>query len=192
MSQFWATIRLPSISAAKLDFYVLHSNSAPLTIIGDDHNDIDSRALERLAPTSHRWRNLSVHVDDGLEGLDTIYQRIPLLEFLDLYSMYDNATSTVIFQDAPSLHRVSVDANILTRSSFDVMLPWHQLTFLTLDSLFVSLFSQFLRLCPQLLYFKAGIKYAPREPWGTVGMMKAHTSLHKLVLVSSSYNESSL
>ncbi|KAJ6481632.1 hypothetical protein C8R45DRAFT_932406 [Mycena sanguinolenta] len=183
MSQFWATIELP-ISAAKLDFYISHSTSAPLAIICSEetHRYPFCRALKKIARISHRWHTLSICYLFCFKELNVIRQRIPLLKYLRI-RYYPDEIAT-IFRDAPSLRRVTLAFGYYSCFS-PSSLSWDQLTFLTLDYLNTPLFSQYLSLCPHLLYFTVSIDGHHRESLPGVGGIKTHTSLRKLVLRST-------
>ncbi|KAF8208287.1 hypothetical protein K438DRAFT_321039 [Mycena galopus ATCC 62051] len=182
--RLWATIllRLTRISGIKqLNFHTSHAKSTPLTILC--HEWAPPRVLAKLARRSHRWRNLTLHVDSDFKEINDIYQKVPLLRSLCLTTEEINARSTTdVFRDAPSLRRVVLTADSYSPfQPFGFILPWSQLMFLTLKPLPFSLFSEFLRQCPQLVYFNVGFD------WQNQGMemgrtTETHNSLRKLVV----------
>ncbi|KAJ6481627.1 hypothetical protein C8R45DRAFT_1002444 [Mycena sanguinolenta] len=185
MSQLWATIQPPSIAAMSyLDFYLARVTPAPipLTIICDCHQTSES-VLDKMAHLSHRWRSLTLreYSDEIQSTLDHICDRIPLLECLRLSVVYELPIlfTTSVFLDAPSLRHVDIALTsiygLLRLTSF--ILPWRQLTFLTLKPILVSAFSEILRECPRLVYFNAEITYGGTHD----GLPEIHT-LTKLVL----------
>ncbi|KAJ6481648.1 hypothetical protein C8R45DRAFT_308350 [Mycena sanguinolenta] len=185
--QLWATILLrPSdISGiTQLGFHTAHAKSTPLTILC--HEWVEPRVLNKLARLSHRWRNVTLHVDCDFKELDGIRQKIPLLESLSL--IYTRFT-TDVFRDAPSLRRVALVPHQRFHEllqPFDFMLPWHQLTFLALEPVPFPLFSEFVRECPQLLYLNVTLSWSAFDPLPAPRTTETHNSLRKLVLRGAS------
>ncbi|KAJ7248576.1 hypothetical protein B0H12DRAFT_1234908 [Mycena haematopus] len=188
--QLWATIllRLSHSGITQLNFYTAHAKSTPLTIICRQW--AQRQLLTKLVCQSHCWRSLTLRVPD-MRGLDVIHQRIPMLRSLCLHTCMLNARATTnVFRAAPSLRRVTLTADILPFEPFALILPWSQLTFLTLQPLSLSLFSQFVRECPQLLYFNVrlnwetyGLNWQTHEdPLQVARTTETHSSLRKLVL----------
>ncbi|KAF8208289.1 hypothetical protein K438DRAFT_321155 [Mycena galopus ATCC 62051] len=182
--RLWATIllRLTGISGIKeLDFKTSHAKSTPLTIIC--HTRPAPQILAKLALQCHRWRNLTDHVgfDWGkfdLKEFDAIYQRIPLLR--SLFLRYSSWRDITVFRDAPSLRRVVLTNIKWPSKPFSFIWPWTHLTFLTLAPLAFPLFSECLRQCPRLLYFK--VEISSREPAEPPQVTETHGSLRKLVV----------
>ncbi|KAJ6481628.1 hypothetical protein C8R45DRAFT_1002450 [Mycena sanguinolenta] len=184
--QLWATIllRLSHISGiTQLNFHTAHAKSTPLTILC--HEWAEPRLLRKLARRSHRWRSLTLHVDCDFKELDCIRQKIPLLESL---SLIDTRFTTDVFRDAPSLRRVMLKPHRRYRElqPFGFMLPWHQLTFLTLEPVPFPLFSEFVRECPQLLYLNVKLSWSAYAPLPAPRTTETHNSLRKLVLRGAS------
>ncbi|KAF8208290.1 hypothetical protein K438DRAFT_1813760 [Mycena galopus ATCC 62051] len=176
--RLWATIllRLTGTGINQLDFNTSHAKSTPLTIIC--HEWAAPQTLAKLARQSHRWRDLTLRVDSDLEEFDGIYQRIPLLRSLCL--RLSSRRIITVFRDAPSLRRVVLTSDFTFPEPFSFILPWTHLTFLTLAPLPFSLFSECLRQCPRLLYFKVDISWQkPAEP---PQVAETHGSLRKLVV----------
>jgi len=187
VSQLWTTILLPqsgnsSLRVARLDFYASHAKSTPLTISSYDWPD--SRLITKLASLSHQWRDITV-VCYHFKDLDVAGKSIPLLKSLRLHAYYheDVAHTTQIydvFRDAPSLRRVMLSVQHGLVWAFNVILPWEQLTSLTLNPISQSTFSECLRTCPRLLYFNA--TFDPLAPETAQPTAECHKSLRKLVL----------
>ncbi|KAG7439371.1 uncharacterized protein BT62DRAFT_924767 [Guyanagaster necrorhizus] len=88
--------------------------------------------INYIAPTSQRWKSLSLRVYDSASifGLSNISGRLPMLESLDLnlYNShprnYFHAALSRIFRSVPLLRSVKIAGNIFAELS----LPLHQLT----------------------------------------------------------------
>ncbi|KAJ7248552.1 hypothetical protein B0H12DRAFT_715359 [Mycena haematopus] len=184
--QLWATILLrlsDSSGITQLNFHTAHAKSTPLTIFC--HQWAGPRVLTKLACRSRRWRSLTLRVDSHFKEFNVIHQRIPLLRSLCLNTYELNARFTTnVFRVAPSLRRVTLTADSgFPFEPFTLILPWSQLTFLTLEPLPFALFSQFVRACPQLLYFNVRIDWQTYgEPLEVARTTETHSSLRKLVL----------
>ncbi|KAJ6481671.1 hypothetical protein C8R45DRAFT_309358 [Mycena sanguinolenta] len=182
--QLWATIllRLSHISGiTQLNFHIAHAKSTPLTIVC--HEWAEPRVLKKLARRSHRWRSLTLRTHSSSNFKEDAI-RVPLLQSLRL-DTYDLNTRSTIFRDAPALRRVTLTAESRFPSAFQpftLILPWRQLTFLTLQPLPFSLFSDFVRECPQLLYFNVGFSWISQEASVMAQTTETQSSLRKLVL----------
>ncbi|KAJ6485919.1 hypothetical protein C8R45DRAFT_1214598 [Mycena sanguinolenta] len=175
ISQLWATIRLP-ISNPQLNFYLSHAKSAPLSIFCQPRTQ--ACALKKIARLSLHWRSLDLSVASSFDQLNVIHQRIPLLKYLRLSPCAIEAfrARPYIFGGAPCLRRVSLDAGRRFISPSLFVLPWGQITFLTLRCVDFPVFSEFLRQCPRLLYFNVEIASS------AVPTAETESSVRKLVL----------
>jgi hypothetical protein len=139
--------------------------------------------LTKLTHISHRWYDINLTIaNHRFEELDIVRRKLPLLKSLCLHNATerDGAQTNDAFRDAPQLRRV-----ILTVSSghiwpFSFILPWEQITSLTLNPISLSVFSECIRNCPRLVYFNAVLD--PRFGEVVQHMAELRSPLHKLVL----------
>ncbi|KAJ6588516.1 hypothetical protein B0H19DRAFT_1057684 [Mycena capillaripes] len=192
--RLWSTILLrqpqsnPQFSIDQLDLYSSHAKSTPLTI--RCYKWPAKRLLTSLIQISHRWHDINLTIPNHVfEDLDVVRQKIPLLKSLCIHNAQwrDGAQTNNAFQDAPQLRRV-----ILTVTSghiwpFSFILPYEQITSLTLNPISLSVFSECIRNCPKLLYFNAMIYPRPGEV--VQQMAKLRSPLHKLVLQGTGCQE---
>ncbi|KAK0222433.1 hypothetical protein EDD85DRAFT_861119 [Armillaria nabsnona] len=86
--------------------------------------------LECLVPTSHRWKNASIDFDDDSQDMyEQIQGRLPLLERLELRSIYSHTVfwkDFHTFEDAPRLRELALGKGIFPVHEFP--LPWSQIT----------------------------------------------------------------
>ncbi|KAJ6588418.1 hypothetical protein B0H19DRAFT_1248080 [Mycena capillaripes] len=117
----------------------------------------------------------------SIAQLDAIRQKIPLLRSLSLSAPYiPTGQKCFAFQFAPSLRRVILNAGYWEYTwPTSFILPWEQVTSLTLGHISPSLFSHFIRDCPQLLYFNARIFHGLVD---LPELWELRTPLRKLVL----------
>ncbi|KAJ7120940.1 hypothetical protein C8R44DRAFT_877261 [Mycena epipterygia] len=193
-SKLWATILLlqpPSdykSSVSHFDFYASHTKALPLTIRCCRTPAI--ALLIKLARRSHRWSDINLIIDnDSFEALDVVRRKIPLLTSLCLHntSERDGAQTSDAFEDAPSLHRVMLTSRGGYVWPFSFVLPWAQITSLTLVPISLSVFSECIRNCSQLLYFHAGVHPRPTEV--VQQMEELRSPLRKLIVQGSRCQE---
>ncbi|KAJ7326404.1 hypothetical protein DFH08DRAFT_339253 [Mycena albidolilacea] len=183
-AQLWALIllRLSDRSGiAQLHFHIKHAKLAPLTIIC--HEWAGWKVLRDLARQSHHWRNITLRIKSYFQELDVVRSRVTLLRSLCIKTCELDAGRTInIFQDAPSLRHVSLTVSRNDFWPFSFILPWHQVTSLTLDCIPFPAFSRCLQECPRLLYFNVQISW--RQAVETVWHI-THPCLRKLVMHGS-------
>jgi len=194
-ASLWATIlirRAPSrhqSSIPHLQFYSSHAKAFPLTV--HCHKFPPTRFLKTLARLSHRWCNISLTGgNDVFEALDVVRRKIPLLKSLCIYNEHerDGAQTNDAFESAPALRRVIFTVGGGHIWPFSFILPWEQLTSLTLVPISLSVFSECIRNCRQLLYFHAVI--LPRTGEAVQQPVElCHSQLRKLVLQGSGCQE---
>lgn len=184
-AQIWALIllRLSDRSGiAQLHFHIKHAKLAPLTIIC--HEWAGWKVLRDLAHQSHHWRNITLRIESYFQELDVVRSRVPLLRSLCIKAYELDAGRAInIFQDAPSLRHVSLTVSRNDFWPFSFILPWHQVTSLTLNPIPFPAFSRCLQECPRLLYFNVQISW--RQAAETVRHI-SHPCLRKLVMHGSS------
>ncbi|KAJ7757038.1 hypothetical protein B0H16DRAFT_1885754 [Mycena metata] len=161
MSQLWATIDLTKDISderrlAQLRFYVSHAKERPLSI---QSNWPSQPLLAEIIHLSHRWGELFLDLNRP-EELDAVRGKIPLLKSLFLHFWHDDTDDTdelegKTFEDAPSLRHLALTGDYGRVRPSRFILPWHQITELTLDDILPSEFSEFLSECPRLLSFEA-------------------------------------
>ncbi|KAF7366444.1 F-box domain-containing protein [Mycena sanguinolenta] len=188
-SKLWTTIqtlRHPSRHQANIDhlkFYSLYAKASPLTV--RCCNRISRPFLVELARLSHRWSNIVLAVGNStLDELDVVRRKIPLLRSLTICNECerDGTQANGTFECAPVLRRIVLTASFNGNVwPFSFILPWEQLTSLTLVPISMSVFSECIRNCPQLLYFYA--KIHPRAVQQPMTELR-HSSLRKLGLES--------
>ncbi|KAJ6618686.1 hypothetical protein B0H10DRAFT_2217426 [Mycena sp. CBHHK59/15] len=103
-----------------------------------------------------------------------------LLTHIHNASERDGAQTNDAFEDAPSLRRVVLTVSDERIWPFSFMLPWDQLTSLTLNPVSMSVFPECIRNCPRLLFFHAVVSPRPGEMVSQ--MTELSSPLRKLVL----------
>ncbi|KAJ7165029.1 hypothetical protein C8R46DRAFT_302842 [Mycena filopes] len=193
-SKLWATIHLrtswyrkPERRLAQLAFHSSHAKGSPLSVVCK----LPSRTLlTKLNRLSVRLYKLTLTIpNEDFEELRVFRDKVPLLNSLCIYNTSGRGgwQTNDAFENAPSLRRIVlavVDGHIWP---FSFILPWEQLTSLTLAPVSLSVFSECLRNCPELLYFNATILARP----GEVGapMAELQSPLRKLVLQGATCQE---
>ncbi|KAF7342060.1 F-box domain-containing protein [Mycena venus] len=192
--RLFATILIPrepsrhQSSIAHLEFYSSYAKASPLTI--HCHKRPARRLLKKIARMSHRWYDISLTVqNDAFEELNVVRHKIPLLTSLCIYneSERDGAQTNDAFERAPALRRVVFSVGHDHIWPFSFILPWEQLTSLTLVPISLSVFSECIRNCRQLLYFHAVILPRPGEV--VQQMAELRSPVRKLVLMGSGCQE---
>jgi hypothetical protein len=187
-SKLWATILLtgsPARDTAHLNFYASHAESRLLSIHWQCSRWLPSfTLLSKLMSISQRWRDVTLYVgNQSLEKLDDVRPNIPALNSLSLHitTARDGADTNAAFQQAPSLGRVCLGASGGAYVwPFSFVLPWEQITYLTLNRISLSVFPECIRNCPHLLYFNAEIHPLPNEMVQPIAHLQS--PLRKLVL----------
>ncbi|KAJ7159480.1 hypothetical protein C8R46DRAFT_1001736 [Mycena filopes] len=139
--------------------------------------DCAGRLLTALIPHSTRWRTLSCDLSTERlypDGLVTIQGRIPHLETLCInLARHPVPTGLLsIFSDAPLLREAHI-----TSLTFDLALPWEQLTTLGLAGQFPVPYTAILQRTPQLqtLHLEG-----TRQPDGFISQTVPPVTLHHL------------
>ncbi|KAJ7507333.1 hypothetical protein B0H11DRAFT_1971230 [Mycena galericulata] len=183
----WTTILLrrpPSqhkSSIAHLKVYASNAQALPLTIACS--RTYSGHLMSKLIHMSHRWRDITLEIpNDMFEKLAVVRGKLPLLKSLCIHnaSMRDGAQTNDAFEQAPSLRRVVLTVRWEHIWPFSFILPWEQITSLTLKPISLSVFSECLRNCPKLLYFSATLYPRPAEV--VQQMAELRSPLRKLVL----------
>ncbi|KAJ6591167.1 hypothetical protein DFH09DRAFT_975531 [Mycena vulgaris] len=183
-SKLWFSILLPFGGIPSIDhlkFYAAHSKTRLLTIRCCRWPS--PRLLSELVRISHRWRDITLKVGNHtLKELDDVPPQMPMLKSLYIHNTSAGDMDTHnAFHDAPSLRRVVLttrEGEYIWPSSF--VLPWYHITSLTLASISLSVFSEGIMSCPQLLYFHAGVIPWPDEVIHPMSQLRS--PLRKLVL----------
>ncbi|KAJ6498453.1 hypothetical protein C8R47DRAFT_307055 [Mycena vitilis] len=134
-------------SPQRTETWLNRSGLCPLSISVTDFGTHS----ETLAPfVSHcsRWEHASLHIHPS--QFATIDVPLPLLRNLLLHLIPDDALSTTTFPHAPLLRSVVLDDHTVG----NIILPWAQLTSLTLHSVFPSECTPILQQAPNLVYCK--------------------------------------
>ncbi|KAF8178095.1 hypothetical protein K438DRAFT_1978062 [Mycena galopus ATCC 62051] len=171
-------------SIAHLEFYSSHAKASPLTV--HCHKIPGRSFMKKLTSLSHRWSEILLTIGNSpLEELNAVRHKIPLLTSLSLRNLCgrDGTQTNDAFECAPSLRRVVLTINSGNVWPFSYILPWEQVTSLTLVPISQSVFSECIRNCPQLLYFHAIIRARPEELVQPITALP-HSPLRKLVLQS--------
>ncbi|PBK86620.1 hypothetical protein ARMGADRAFT_1086456 [Armillaria gallica] len=106
-------------------------------LIDDGFDEQSVRALlECLVPTSHRWKNASIDFDGNSDDMyEQIQGRLPLLERLELFSIWSNPRVSWedfrAFEDAPRLRELALGGGLSLVHKFP--LPWSQITSLHIN-----------------------------------------------------------
>ncbi|KAJ7220445.1 hypothetical protein B0H12DRAFT_1241352 [Mycena haematopus] len=189
-SKLWTTVLIRRASSRHqssidhLQFYSSHAKASPLIV--QCRRRITRPFLVKLARLSPRWSEIFLIVGNPtLDELDVVRHKIPLLKSLSIHNetVRDGTQTNGTFERAPFLRRIVftvVSGNVWP---FSFILPWEQLTSLTLLPISLPVFSECIRNCPQLLYFHAVIRPRSGATVQPVAEMH-HTSLRKLVLQS--------
>ncbi|KAJ7777886.1 hypothetical protein DFH07DRAFT_567841 [Mycena maculata] len=185
--KLWTTIFLgrklsrPKSNIAHLIFYAAKAKALPLTIRCIRWPS--QRLMSKLTGMSPRWYDINLTItDDIFEEFDVVRARIPLLRSLCVHntSERDGSQTSDAFADAPCLRRVVLTAGASYIWPFSFILPWAQVTSLTLNPISMSVFSECVRNCHRLLYFNATI--SPRPAEAVPQMAELRSPLRKLVL----------
>jgi hypothetical protein len=122
----------------------------------DGEHPHGSEVLAALVPHRARWEYLKLHLVQS--RLPTIESRLPLLRCLDLE--FDTIPPMVtVFPEVPLLRIVTLD----TFAASSVVLPWTQLTALTLRIISFSRCVPILQQAPNLVQCELNLFYDPDE-----------------------------
>ncbi|KAJ7326270.1 hypothetical protein DFH08DRAFT_335794 [Mycena albidolilacea] len=195
-SRLWTNIFIPprhQSSIALLEFYSSHAKTSPLTV--HFHRSLARPILRKLlAHMSHRWHDVYLTVENSAFGaLEVVRRKVPLLKSLSIYneSERDGTQTNDVFESAPALRRVVLTTSVGHVWPFSFVLPWEQLTSLTLVPISLSVFAECIQNCPHLLYFCASILPRPGEAAQQLAMAEPHhgrghgTALRKLVVLGA-------
>ncbi|KAJ7648663.1 hypothetical protein DFH06DRAFT_571923 [Mycena polygramma] len=106
--------------------WLRRSQAHPLSIVINDHCWRTSEVFKVIVPHRARWEQIKFRTPPSV--LDSVVGPVPLLRHLDM-NLWDDAFPLVEMLDAPRLRTV-----VLSEFGFaNVVLPWVQLTGLTLD-----------------------------------------------------------
>jgi hypothetical protein len=130
--QLWRAISLsfdgiPFRATAHISDVLSRSGCCPLSIFMDDYADSTSEVFTAVVAHRPRWEYLKLCVFSS--DLSAIKGRLPLLRHVDL-EFEDNAPDIMV-DEAPLLRSVILSALEIS----DIVLPWAQLTSLTLNRL---------------------------------------------------------
>ncbi|KAJ7135477.1 hypothetical protein C8R43DRAFT_620206 [Mycena crocata] len=190
MSKLWTTIllRRPTSqhmeSIGHLEFYADHAKTRPLILRCTRWPGRLFR--QKLTRMSQRWLEIDLTIDNPhFDELNVVRQKIPFLKSLCIRNSgeRDGAQTNDAFEFAPSLRRVALSVGDGYIWPFSFVLPWEQITSLTLNPISLSVFSECIRNCPQLLYFNAVVYLRPAEV--VQPMAELRSPLRKLVLQGS-------
>ncbi|KAJ7767372.1 hypothetical protein B0H14DRAFT_360001, partial [Mycena olivaceomarginata] len=181
-SRLWTTIDISprhQSSAALLEFYSSHAKTSPLTV--HCYRNLARPFLLQLAHLSHRWHDIYLTIENSdFEELGVVRRKVPLLKSLFICSVSerDGTQTNDAFEGAPALRRVVLTVPVGHVWPFSFVLPWGQLTSLTLVPISLSQFAECIRKCPHLFYFCAII--CPCEAAQQLAMAEPHHRLRKL------------
>ncbi|KAJ7844643.1 hypothetical protein B0H13DRAFT_126558 [Mycena leptocephala] len=140
------------------DIWLSRSRACPLAIQfqfdEDDYRVYVSQALAAVCPHRARWECVKLYISQS--DLPTIQGRLPLLRHLDLEVHDDPPTTPVTFRDVPMLRGVVI--NDIAASS--VILPWEQLTSVTLNRVYLREFVPVLQQTPKLVHCRLHIFFS--------------------------------
>ncbi|KAF5345470.1 hypothetical protein D9758_013624 [Tetrapyrgos nigripes] len=130
--------------------------------------------LEILAGEQARWRRVRLHAgllrfyqDDDTDVQNKFLRELLKPEFPELESLEMQGTGyyadikNPFMQNCPKLHRLSL-SNYSPSGLLDF--PWHQITYLSLRNLDVTVVVEALGLCPNLVSVELVIVWRPRTP----------------------------
>ncbi|KAJ6589376.1 hypothetical protein B0H19DRAFT_1248922 [Mycena capillaripes] len=141
----WTTIAFSNVR--QVHTWLSRSGCCPLSIRIEEEDHNISEVLGVLVPHRARWERLDLSIVSS--RIPTIQGPMPLLRHLDLSIEEEGAfQSIVIFREAPLLRTVT--ANYFALGNF--MLPWAQLTSLTLNSVYPSEYVAALQQTSNLLH----------------------------------------
>ncbi|KAK7042306.1 F-box domain-containing protein [Favolaschia claudopus] len=195
MTSLWATILFPPTqsryqsSISQLEFYSEHAKSSPLTI--HCQRLPSGLFLRKLCALSHRWYDMNIRIGNhALNELNVVGRNVPLVKSLFIYNECErNGTETNdTFETAPALRRVILSVRSGHIWPFSFIMPWEQLTCLSLTPISLSVFSECIHNCRQLLFFHAVVLPRFGESLPQMAELR-HASLRKLVLQGSGCQE---
>ncbi|KAJ7915463.1 hypothetical protein B0H13DRAFT_940370 [Mycena leptocephala] len=145
------------------DMWLSRSGDCPLSIdISEDHARMyASRVLSAAAHHRTRWEHLTLDISPTL--LPTIEGPMPLLRHLaltlDYYAASAKAMNAVAFRELPLLRTVVLDSVAASH----VILPWVQLTSLTLNRIYPDECTPLLKQTTNLVNCTLGLYFSPKR-----------------------------
>ncbi|KAJ7628646.1 hypothetical protein FB45DRAFT_918853 [Roridomyces roridus] len=190
-SQLWSTVLLTLVKAshvAHLKLYASNAQTLPLTIRCPEFS---KKLRVKLTDLSCRWRDITLESigTSQLDELNAVRGKIPFLKSLHIrvLSPREGWQTNDAFEHAPSLRRVVFTIREEYIWPFSFILPWTQITSLTLYPITLSVFSECIRNCPQLLFLDVNIR--PRWTEAVPETEHLTSPLRKLVLRGSRCQE---
>ncbi|KAJ6498448.1 hypothetical protein C8R47DRAFT_306923 [Mycena vitilis] len=147
-------------SPQRTETWLNRSGLFPLSISVTDFGT-HSETLAPFVSRCSRWEHVSLHIHPS--QFATIDVPLPHLRHLLLHLVQDGALATTTFAHAPLLRSVILNDYTVE----NIMLPWAQLTSLTLHIVFPSECTPILQQAPNLVYCKLRLVFeedAPDEP----------------------------
>nr|GAT43295.1 predicted protein [Mycena chlorophos] len=147
--------------------YLQRSRHQPLGVSAY-HSSVEEPLLRVLMEESERWKFLALRlVGPTLALLDCVAGRVPLLASLTIMQSDSNRDASQLvsgFANAPLLRRVSITVSSAHVWPARTILPWTQLTSLTLSPISIITFTECIKNCAQLLYFEASVSFGLADP----------------------------
>ncbi|KAJ7834603.1 hypothetical protein B0H13DRAFT_222010 [Mycena leptocephala] len=141
------------------DIWLRRSHRCPLSIQFTDSKDgkftVPLKLIEAAGTHRERWEHLKLHLVQP--HLPAIEGPMPLLRYLDLEFYYP--TDSLVFTKVPLLRTAVLDVVAASH----VILPWPQLTSLTLRYVYLSECVPILRQTSSLLYCQLELFFVPEE-----------------------------
>ncbi|KAJ7684234.1 hypothetical protein DFH06DRAFT_1155082 [Mycena polygramma] len=134
-------------SPQRTETWLSRSGVCPLSISVTDFGT-QSKTLAPFVPHCARWEHAFLHLYPS--QFPTIDVPLPRLRHLSLHIVPDDDLYSATFPHAPLLRSVVCDDN----TAANIILPWDQLTSLTLHSVFPSECTPILQQTPNLVYCK--------------------------------------
>ncbi|KAJ7336345.1 hypothetical protein DFH08DRAFT_1018692, partial [Mycena albidolilacea] len=141
------------------------------------HLDQLSKLLPILCPYSSQWRTLQIMLYmPNTFSLDMVHGRVASLTNLSL-SMYPGDKAVTAFRDAPSLRRVTLASPgpLASPGTQSIVLPWTQLTHLTLLNIFLEKCLEILKETPNLEVLDVNIPRRRDSPPLVLRLAHLHT-----------------
>ncbi|KAF7319360.1 F-box domain-containing protein [Mycena chlorophos] len=147
--------------------YLQRSRHQPLGVSAY-HSSVEEPLLKVFMEESERWKFLALRlVGPTLALLDCVAGRVPLLASLTIMQSDSNRDASQLvsgFANAPLLRRVSITVSAAHVWPARIILPWTQLTSLTLSPISIITFTECIKNCAQLLYFEASVSFGLADP----------------------------
>ncbi|KAJ7684229.1 hypothetical protein DFH06DRAFT_1155067 [Mycena polygramma] len=158
----WRAIKLSGYddpSPRQTETWLSRSGRCPLSIrVANLGNSVPAAALAPLIPHCARWEHAILHLSPS--QIATIDAPLPLLRHLLLYVEPQDGLSIATFPHAPLLRSVVLDDAIAA----NIILPWAQLSSLTLFSVFPSECTPVLQQTHNILHCKLHLVFEEGAP----------------------------